>query len=365
MQVHYKQKLSSKSIANSSDGDCYPLSPSCLSAIFTGGAGVRRVDPANVCPSSGVAGLGLSYKPYRAVLEKSSIVERPRYALTAYSGASLLEFRPVSLCKSRLKRDGVVGTVRGQITSFSNRSRCRLKKEFHRVRRVHLTSAYFATLTYPSDYERWSVAETKQHLRSLCKRLRRRFPDVALIWKLEPQRRGAPHYHLCILGICQPSDVGKRQWLGDMRCWLADAWYSIVGSGDIKHLKAGTQFDPVKSPKHAGFYISKYFGKDEHQLSDPRPGRFWGTFGSIERYYGSMVRYEVSALVATQMFRVFDAQHLSNARQSKEVRRARSVCRARRRRSDARSRWHVGSVDQLLRWFLACDSRETSEQKQE
>jgi hypothetical protein len=50
----------------------------------------------------------------------------------------------------------------------------------------------------------------------------------------------------------------------------------VVGSGDIRHLAAGTQVKRIKSWRQATYYVSKYIAKVGGPAPCENPGRFWG-----------------------------------------------------------------------------------------
>lgn len=339
-----------------------------VNGVNNPGAGVAltgsssKPPPGGVAPGKGLAGslpggaaqvpaLGLSYSAYLTARE----IEVPPFNVTAYSGGRLIQFTPayrsISDREERLKGGG---GRRGEVTGFSKSSRRRLMQEFNKLDELQVSTAYFATLTYPEHFP--AVSITKRHLDRLGKRFRRRWPAAAVIWRLEPQSRGAPHYHLFIVGLPVPSDMSPRQFIREMRYWLKVAWCQIVGAQGIelvKHFKAGTQFDQVKSVRHAQSYIGKYLSKDEHELQDVSPGRFWGVWGPIEDYYGKVVRLVLSGPAAASVFRLLDRGKLASARARRRPgARARAIVYARKRRYDFEGRWYVCSVNQVVRYFL-------------
>jgi hypothetical protein len=166
---------------------------------------------------------------------------------------------------------------RGRITGFSQRSRNRLRIQLFSLNEA---PSHFITLTYPSVWP-GDPAEWKRHLDNFTKALLHRFPGSWFFWKLEPQpKRKAPHYHLLgrVVLDGMPSVL--------FRSWLSSTWFRIVGSGDINHLRAGTQVKVVKdtSRRQLNYYVSKYLGKDIDLTSSPGwevPGRFWGKFGGL------------------------------------------------------------------------------------
>lgn len=152
---------------------------------------------------------------------------------------------------------------RGKIKQFSWDSRRRLMRKLaETVRGRH---PLFITLTYPgtfpTDPEKW-----KRDFDTIWKRLERRFPQACGIWKLEAQRRGAPHFHLLVWNI----DYKKTVF------WIKQAWYEVVGSCDERHLRAGTRVEAIRSWNGVMMYAAKYMGKIETCQGWESPGRFWG-----------------------------------------------------------------------------------------
>jgi hypothetical protein len=122
---------------------------------------------------------------------------------------------------------------RGRVGDFSVKARGRLMDLCARIRRDAM--ALFVTLTYPrswaGDPKIW-----KRDLDAFGKWMRRGFPGCSFIWKLEPQQRGAPHYHLLVWGI--PFLHHEL---------LARRWFEVVGSNDPAHLAAGARVEAVRS----------------------------------------------------------------------------------------------------------------------
>jgi hypothetical protein len=124
--------------------------------------------------------------------------------------------------------------------------------------------ANFVTLTYPANWPP-SAPEWKAHLDAFDKRFHRKYPDGHYYWKLEPQKRGAPHFHLLVFG---PERIDRK--------WLKDAWFEIVGSNDVHHWHFGAYEQKLKSWKQVGAYCSKYCAKTIEDDSWGEPGRYWG-----------------------------------------------------------------------------------------
>jgi hypothetical protein len=153
------------------------------------------------------------------------------------------------------------------VREFSRRSRTRLQQTLCAVPVAHVgRGLLFVTLTYPAHYPGdWQV--WKRQLDTMAKRLRRKFPAFAGVWKLEPQKRGAPHFHLLVVGL---------PFLA--KSWLSEAWYEVVGSGDPKHLAAGTNVQLARSHRGVVSYAAKYTAKRQALPADWQEGvgRYWG-----------------------------------------------------------------------------------------
>lgn len=157
---------------------------------------------------------------------------------------------------------------RGRIVDYSRSSRKRLLTLLNSINRPACRDLpLFITLTYPAV---WSAdpARWKRDLDVLGKRLVAEFPRVAFIWKLEYQKRGAPHYHLLLFGVRY---VDHK--------WLAQQWYEVVDSGDEKHLQAGTEVRPIEGWRGVLSYAAKYLTKAGLPVGMTWAGRYWGVVG--------------------------------------------------------------------------------------
>lgn len=163
------------------------------------------------------------------------------------------------------------GGARGRIVSFSQQSRRRLMRLMMRIDWEAIAGrAYFVTLTYPEHYPD-DGRVWKKNLRAFLRRLERRGLQGA-VWRLEFQERGAPHFHLLLIF----SDRVDLCWL---REYVSGAWYEVVGSGDEKHLAAGTNCQRVRVGRGLMSYIAKYLAKE--LVDGATVGRRWGVVGEL------------------------------------------------------------------------------------
>ncbi|HLW03938.1 MAG TPA: hypothetical protein VKT82_35145 [Ktedonobacterales bacterium] len=259
----------------------------------------------------------MSNSSYRA----APVYKRRNYEVACSPDGSLLQVTPsekLAQYSQRFDRG-----KRGKIRGFSRASRRRMLRAMASLKREEVARAKFVHLTYPSEYP--TPAKAKDHLRAFIKRLRRQFEKAAVTWKIEPQKRGAPHFHLLILG---PMRIDKH--------WLSRAWYEVVDSGDEKHLRAGTKIEVVRSYRGAVSYTSKYMAKVQEMEPDEAEawGRWWGQEGDFMAYEAAVVLLDLDRHDMARLARCLDKLRLGQARASKatEKRRRELLRRAKRRR---------------------------------
>ena len=176
-------------------------------------------------------------------------------------------------------RGVVSGGKRGEVVNFSVNSRRRLLRMLATLQKD--VRPIFVTLTFSDAYQNYQEpGDWKRCLRSFEHRFRRAFPAGSFVWRLEVVDRKSgehvgtpfPHFHLLVFGVSY----------GKLRSFVPGAWYEVVGTGDEKHLKAGTQVSRIYSRRGIMRYASKTvanlpgeLGKDIQTLAE-RVGRWWG-----------------------------------------------------------------------------------------
>lgn len=207
-------------------------------------------------------------------------------SVTFYPDASLIQVRKAHFV---LGRRG--GGVRGRIRGFSRSARRSLMLLHAKIDQQQALPL-FVTLTYPAEFSH-EPGQWKRDLDTFAKRFRRRYPAGCFVWKLEPQKRGAPHFHLEVWGV---GFVDALKWVGK-------AWFEVVGSGDLLHLYAGTSVQQVRSWRGVSSYVSKYMAKvqtDEQEFW-AYPGRWWGVVGRDNLQLAAAV---VAAMSQMQLHRL-------------------------------------------------------------
>lgn len=144
---------------------------------------------------------------------------------------------------------------------------------------------YFVTLTY---HNTWSEdpRQWKEQLKAFKKRLERAYNGVTMIWRLELQKRGAPHFHL-LLWVQDPEQLiasrGEtplqlvRARLHRLRNNVSWSWNQIADPDNPQHLESGTNVSRCKKLRHLNGYLSKYVAKTEKLApGTPALGKMWG-----------------------------------------------------------------------------------------
>lgn len=244
---------------------------------------------------------------------------RRQRAATAEMRAEMLDSAEKSLLTTLPDR---------HITGWSRKSRARMVATMAELDLAPLLLSFrqpaMVTLTYPGDW--LAVAPdgptVKRHLKSFFQRYERAWSEKWCgVWKLEFQRRGAPHFHLLMAPPEGRAGEGRRaryeadrlaweaagrrgappRWkesTGDgmnFRAWLSVTWADIVAADDEeernRHILAGTgvdyaEGDRARDPKRAAVYFGKHgsFAAKDYQHDVPEEwkeskktvGRFWG-----------------------------------------------------------------------------------------
>jgi len=200
-------------------------------------------------------------------------------------GASLIKSSKNHICEQ------VGGGKRGNVKGFSRGSRRRLMMLIASIKR-NADLPCFITLTYPDRFP--TPGEAKRDLKIFLQRLARKFPKAGVIWKMEPQERGAPHFHMLGWGMKESELFG----------WTVSTWYEIAGQEDINHLKFHSGQLPgslpcvskVRSFKGVWSYASKYIGKtfEVSGWGNKWTGRFWGVSKRENIPFGEVFRIETT-----------------------------------------------------------------------
>jgi hypothetical protein len=87
--------------------------------------------------------------------------------------------------------------------------------------------------------------------------------------------------------------------------WASLAWYHVVGSHNVDHLKAGVRVERVRTWGGVMSYCAKYMAKEDcNFLSDVAFGRSWGIFNRKFMPWAKIVELDLDAETGVRLRRV-------------------------------------------------------------
>jgi hypothetical protein len=110
----------------------------------------------------------------------------------------------------------------------------------------------FVTLTYGQSFP--TFRESKRHLKALVRSMGQ---SIGAVWRVEPQQRGAPHFHLLLFGVqYYPKEQLKAEWgrIIGRRYW------------DYSREQAEepfTRIERIRTLHGVRFYVGKYIAKNK------------------------------------------------------------------------------------------------------
>lgn len=161
----------------------------------------------------------------------------------------------------------------------------------------------FVTLTLPDEAPTDGVS-TRTYLKRFREKVRRRFPASAFIWRREVKARksgirvgaSVAHFHLLWWGVDEKIDT--------VRDWVSLAWYQAVGSGEEKHLRAGTKVEVARAARDVRAYMMKqYTAKPDDGLVVEGGGRWWGAHNEDALPWAEAVVQPVTAVGLFRLLR--------------------------------------------------------------
>ena len=85
--------------------------------------------------------------------------------------------------------------------------------------------------------------------------------------------------------------------------WVSLTWAEVVGSGDPRHVRAGTRVEAIRSSEGVMFYASKYVCKLDTDAAESS-GRFWGLHNVKEIPWAKAVKVPLDGPQAVRMMRI-------------------------------------------------------------
>lgn len=265
-----------------------------------------------------------------------------------WEGASLVKV--VKQGRPEIKpeqEDKPSSSKRGRIATFSRASRRRMMLFLAKVRLADDNLPLFGTTTYPDLFPE-EAAKFKRDLQAFLHRLKRRFPDGGILWRLEFKLRKsgenmgklAPHFHWLLWNVPWKFDykAERGKWAAirqtesgtwemllrsrdesgaivggtvprgkgqdEITFWFTRNWYDVAGTGDIRHFRSGTNVKLLPSAHLVFCYVAKYLSKVDREALCQYPGRFWGVVNPQNIPLGRRVVLPCTGRQAAQVMRM-------------------------------------------------------------
>jgi len=160
---------------------------------------------------------------------------------------------------------GGPGGRRGKVTRFSERSRDRLRVTI--LSRVSPTAVGDRRLGWLTLTTRTgTAAELKASFRAVLERVRRLGIRCGVVWRMEYQARGVPHFHLLV--ECESTSALFAV------CKEIVTWWVRLRAGDAS--PAAQCFKLVRSSSGLSLYVSDMTKVGQSDPGADSPGRWWG-----------------------------------------------------------------------------------------
>lgn len=200
--------------------------------------------------------------------------------------ADMLKVSISSVRRGLKDRSSSGGGVRGNVTGFSRASRKRMIEFMASVRNTGCM--LFLTLTFADDTVYGLDEQKAPMFEAFRRRFEREYPGWKALWRIEYQDRKSglhvgtfvPHFHLLIFTGVHYEKAELDYKAETFRQWGSQAWHEITSSADEGHIIHGFNVSPVRTRRHAQYYIGKYVSKLSNNY--PSSGRIWGRIGKFD-----------------------------------------------------------------------------------
>lgn len=178
---------------------------------------------------------------------------------------------------------------RADVVGFSRASRKRLMQLFASIDSTALLGeTMFVTLTYHREWPE-DPADWKSQLQKFFRKLERKYGQHGIIWRLEYQKRGAPHWHLMIVGETR-IDVA----------WARSAWGRIAHQASEYQGAYSVDVELLDTVEKAEVYLAKYLAKNADGTIPAKAGRMWGVRRSTMLPI-SLIQYDLDRVDAIEL----------------------------------------------------------------
>jgi hypothetical protein len=163
------------------------------------------------------------------------------------------------------------------IHGFSRKSRTRMFNLFTRINYSDYGFPVFSSNTWQHDFPDTRIT-IKNFLKNYYEGLKSKLPSHKIVWKLEYQKRGAPHYHLMLLPEDSSIDFRNAKYSNI----ISDEWFKRKKCKCDDCKKYSVKVKAINDFKHAMIYISKELAKVGENYQEHDLGRIWGASRSLK-----------------------------------------------------------------------------------
>lgn len=171
---------------------------------------------------------------------------------------------------------------KGDITTFSRKSRLRLLRIFNRLHLVCLGDPIFITLTARPECFQYRAQwlpekyQDKPHnyifRKEFLPMLQSIVPEAAYIWKMEPHKSGQAHYHLMVWSQKKARKLHSEYYKRRIR----RLWRSCIDDDSRSAELYSCKIKDINSERRCFSYMTKYIMKEENHETAEIKGRRWG-----------------------------------------------------------------------------------------
>lgn len=176
---------------------------------------------------------------------------------------------------------------KGDITTFSRKSRLRLLKVYNRIHQVCLGDPIFITLTArPECFENRAeflavdqVSEAHNYIfrKEFLPMLKQIVPELCYVWKMEPHKTGQAHYHLMVWSKKKARKLESEFYKRKIR----QLWRTLIDDHSRSAELYSCKIKGIDNERQCFNYISEYIMKEETHETAKLRGRRWGRSKSL------------------------------------------------------------------------------------
>lgn len=161
--------------------------------------------------------------------------------------------------------------MKDDIKGFSPASRLRALQWLNMLQVDRLQKPVFVTTTFHDTYPADAVT-LKKILDKFLKRFKRQWPGSVYFWRVEYQKRGAPHFHFIFW-----QTLGNQPWdENELAVWVCNNWNALNLCGCKHCVSYSTRVDAVTDFDRAKKYVAKYLAKNSDNVGEYLLKRQWG-----------------------------------------------------------------------------------------